>query len=275
MKIGLSQILTLTLLSALAPGASAQEREITNLSGDLYHFRNDAHVAVFLVTDDGVIATDPINEAAALWLEGEVQRRFDKEMLYVVYSHSDADHVSGGQVYADTAKVVAHENAWPIIREGDYTAVPDIVFKDELKMTIAGQPIVLHYFGRSHTDNLIVVEFPAERTIFVVDVFSNNRLPYRTMNRYYMPDAIEFLKRVEQMDFDVIVPGHGQPGDKAALVRHREYLEALYAAVQAAKSEGLSLAEAQATILLPEFSDLGRYEEWLAENIEGMYRIID
>ena len=266
----------LSLLALCLPiGGWAQDREITHLSGDLYHFRNDAHVALFLVTEAGVIATDPINAEAAGWLEAEIRRRFGQEIRYLLYSHSDTDHVAGGQVYADTATVVAQENALPAIAAGDYTAVPDIVFKKRMKLSLGGQSVVMHYFGKSHTDNLAVIEFPAERTLFLVDVFSNTRLPYRTMNRYFMPDAIEYLKRVEQMDFDVIVPGHGQPGGKADLLRHREYLEALYAAVLEAREQGLSLAQAQAGIELPGFEDLGRYQEWLGENIEGMYRILD
>lgn len=55
---------------------------------------------------------------------------------------------------------------------------------------------------------------------------------------------------------------------------HREYMEALYAAVKSARASGLSLQEAQETIQLPEFSDMGRYDEWLGENIEGMYGLI-
>jgi glyoxylase-like metal-dependent hydrolase (beta-lactamase superfamily II) len=255
--------------------ALAQEREITQLSGDLYHFRNQAHVALFLVTDKGVIATDPINEQAANWLEEEIRRRFGKEIRYVIYSHSDEDHIAGGQIYADTATVVAHENARPVISAGDYTAQPDLLFRDWMELSLGGQRVILHYLGKSHTDNLIVIEFPGERTIFVVDSLSNNRLPYRTLNRWFMPEGIEFMKRVEQMDFDVFVPGHGTPGTKADVIRHREYMEALYHMVKAAKENGASLAETKAAIKLPEFSDFGRYDEWLEENIEGMYSLVD
>lgn len=270
-----TRLLTACLLGAAPLWLQAQDREITPLSGDLYHFRDQAHVALFLVTDEGVIATDPLNEAAAGWLEAEIRERFGQEIRYVIYSHSDADHVSGGQVYADTATVIAHENAAPVIAEGDYTAPPDILFSERMEIELGGQRVVLHYLGRSHTDNLIVMDFPAERTIFVVDTISANRLPYRTLARWYMPDGIEFMKQVEQMDFDVFVPGHGSPGTKADVTRHREYWEALYAAVSSAREQGQSVSEAQASIRLEEFSDMDRYEEWLGENIEGMYRLLE
>jgi len=273
-RSGMKTINCFLLLSVFSTLASAQDREITQLSDDLYHFRNQAHVALFLVTDEGVIATDPINEAAATWLQDEIGKRFDQQVRYLVYSHSDEDHIAGGQVFSDTAMVIAHEKAKPVIAAGDYTAVPDIVFQERLEVTLGGQSVILHYFGKSHTDNLIVIEFPAERTIFVVDSISNNRLPYRTLNRWFMPQGIEFMKQVEQMDFDVFVPGHGTPGTKADVTRHREYMEALYEAVRTARASGLGLEEAQQTIRLPEFSDMGRYDEWLGENIEGMYGLV-
>jgi glyoxylase-like metal-dependent hydrolase (beta-lactamase superfamily II) len=262
------------LISVFSTFASAQDREITHLSGDLYHFRNQAHVSVFLVTDQGVIATDPLNPAAATWLQDEIKDRFNQDVRYLIYSHSDEDHIAGGEIFSDTATVIAQENAQPVIASGDYTALPDIVFRDRLEVRLGGQRVVLHDFGKSHTDNLIVIEYPAERTIFVVDSISNNRLPYRTLNRWFMPEGIEFMKQVEQMDFDTFVPGHGTPGTKADVIRHREYWEALYQAVVAARARGLSLEEAQEAIQLPEFSDMGRYDEWLGENIEGMYRLL-
>lgn len=42
-----------------------------------------------------------------------------------------------------------------------------------------------------------------------------------------------------------------------------------------AKRRGLSLAEAQATIRLEDFRHLGRYDDWLGENIAGVYRILE
>ena len=51
-------------LMVRADRAVAQDdvvREIVQVADDLYRFRNNNHYAVFLVTPDGIIATDPIN----------------------------------------------------------------------------------------------------------------------------------------------------------------------------------------------------------------------
>jgi glyoxylase-like metal-dependent hydrolase (beta-lactamase superfamily II) len=89
----------------------APVREITKIAGEVYRFRNANHYSVFAVTPAGVIATDPINADAARWLRAEITRRFNQPVRYLVYSHDHADHISGGEVFADTAVVVAHDGA--------------------------------------------------------------------------------------------------------------------------------------------------------------------
>lgn len=99
---------------ALAGGASAQQdeptRSIVSITGDLYRAQNNNHFNVFLVTPDGIVMTDPINREFSLWLKSEFARRFDVPVRYVLYSHPDWDHASGGVVFADTAEFVGHEN---------------------------------------------------------------------------------------------------------------------------------------------------------------------
>jgi hypothetical protein len=59
-------------------------RTIDHISGGLYKFTNNFHASVFLVTDEGTIATDPINTAAERWLKAEMDKRFGKPVEYVI-----------------------------------------------------------------------------------------------------------------------------------------------------------------------------------------------
>jgi glyoxylase-like metal-dependent hydrolase (beta-lactamase superfamily II) len=86
-------------------------REIQKLNGDVYWARdNDLHISVFMVTPDGIVVADPISRDFSTWLKSELAKRFGVPVRYVLYSHKDYDHASGADVFADTAKVVAHEN---------------------------------------------------------------------------------------------------------------------------------------------------------------------
>ena len=87
----------------------AQNYEITQVADGLYRAANNSHRTVFLVTDEGIILADPVNNEFAAWLRSELDERYDVPVRYVLYSHHHWDHASGGAAFADTATFVAHE----------------------------------------------------------------------------------------------------------------------------------------------------------------------
>jgi glyoxylase-like metal-dependent hydrolase (beta-lactamase superfamily II) len=265
------------LLVATAPVMAADaKRSITWIAGDLYRFQNNFHFSVFLVTRDGIIATDPIDADAARWLKDALHSRFGVPVRYLVYSHDHRDHSAGGEVFTPEATVVAHENARAtIIGEKRPTAVPDITFSDRMTLVLGGKTVELVYLGRSHSDNMIIMRFPEERAVFTVDFISVKRLPYMDLNDAYFPDWIEAVKKVEAMDFDILVPGHGPVGTKADASEHRRYLQALYEGVLEAARKGQSLDDMKKSIVLDEYKHLGMYDKWRELNIEGMYRQVN
>lgn len=256
---------------------AAQTRAIEKISGDLYKFQNNAHFSVFLVTDDGILVTDPIDKAAATWLKAELKKRFNNRPIkYLVYSHDHRDHISGGEVFADEAVVISHERTKEkIIGEKRPTAVPTVTFTDRMTITLGGKTVELIHLGPNHSDNSVVMHFPAERAVFAVDFVSIDRLPYQTLGDAYFPDWIESLKAVEAMDIDIVQPGHGKTGTKADVSEHREYVEALYNAVLAASRAGQSLEAMKQSIMLKEYSHFENYDAWRIPNIEGMYRHVN
>lgn len=270
-------VLGIALLLAAAPEAQPQQapvREITKIAGEVYRFRNATHYSVFAVTPAGVIATDPINADAARWLKAEIQQRFNQPVRYLVYSHDHADHIAGGQIFADTAIVVAHDNAKAtIVGERRPTAVPQVTFSDRMTLELGGTVLELVYVGKNHSDNSIVMRFPRERILFAVDFIPVNSYAFRDFPDAYMPDWIESLQRVEAMDFDVLAPGHGPLGSKANVTMFREYLQDLRAEVLRHARDGKPLDEMKQLITLPKYAAWGP-KEWFPLNIEGMYRLV-
>ena len=109
--IRLLALLSLMISVGISSTSLAQPtRSITHVTGDLYRGQNNNHFMLLLVTDDGIIMTDPINAGFSAWLKAEVASRFGVPVRYVLYSHHHGDHASGGAVFADTAQFVGHEN---------------------------------------------------------------------------------------------------------------------------------------------------------------------
>lgn len=275
-KLAAAGVALAALTSSPTWAQQEPEREITHIAGDLYRFQNKYHHSVFLVTPEGVIVTDPINAEAAAWLKAEIARRFDRPIKYLIYSHDHIDHIAGGEVFtAAGAVVVAHENAkQAIIRRQWSMPVPQITFSDALTIELGGKTVELTYAGESYSQSLIVMRFPEEKALFTADLVTVKRLPFETLEDSYFPQWIDAVRRVEAMDFQILVPGHGRLGTKEDASDQRAYLEDLYTAVLQGVREGRSLMEMQDTITLDDYKDWIQYDAWRALNVEGMYRQI-
>ena len=139
---------------------------------------------------------------------------------------------------------------------------------------LGGKRVELIYTGRNHSDNSLVVLLPQNKLLFAVDFIPVETVAYRALPDGYPDDWIESLKKVEQLDFETLVPGHGKIGKKEHVHLFRGYLEDLRAAVQEQVQKGASLEEARRTVRLPKYEQWGRYAEWFPENVEGMYRYL-
>ena len=126
-------ILTLVLAGVLGVAgavtdAFAQQkppaRGIVNITGQLFRAQNDNHYTVFLVTPEGIIMSDPINRDFARYLKAEFATRFKQPVRYVLYTHKDWDHASGGVVFADTAEFVGHQNMRAGVALPPYAPLP-------------------------------------------------------------------------------------------------------------------------------------------------------
>src|ERR1700686_3965485 len=117
-RVLLSTIYAALFATALSGPANSQSQRpqiaTTKVEGtdNVYIFRNGNHQAMFVVTKDGVIATDPIAygrpTGGQTYLD-EIRKETDKPVKYVVYSHHHFDHIAGGKVFKDAGAVfIAH-----------------------------------------------------------------------------------------------------------------------------------------------------------------------
>lgn len=266
----LRSLMTATLFALLALPASAQEatREITNVKGDVWRFQSNFHTSVFVVTEEGVVVTDPINAEAAEWLENEIESRFGKPITHLVYSHSHGDHASGGAVFADTATVIAEANA-PEEIDG---VAPEVRISEPTSLEVGGKTLELVPLGPGHGQDMLAMVVRPESVAFVVDVVSPGRLPYRDFPGADIDGLMNQIKAVLALDFEVMAPGHSRLGDKSDADEALAYLEWLRTAVKDELEAGKSVDEIVATLDTSQWSDMMAYDQWRDLNIQGMAR---
>lgn len=270
------------LLVSLVPSLGAAqppEHETTKIADGVYQFRYRAHNAFFAVTGDGILAFDPISKEAAALYAAEIRRAApDEPLRAIIYSHHHADHATGAnvlrQAFGGQIPVIAHENAYAKLtaQPNPDLPAPTVTFTDRMTIRLGERPVELRYLGKSHSDNMIVAYLPKEKIVFAVDFVSKDGVGFRDLPDYHFPDFFDTLKRLQEIDYETILFGHGPPGDKAAVDRQIRYYADLRAAVEDAYRRGASEEEAVARIELAQYRDWRGYNDWFKLNVRAIYR---
>jgi len=187
----------------------------------VYVFRNVGHQAMFIVTPDGVIATDPVAYGRPTGGQdylNEIRKVTDKPVKYVIYSHHHYDHIAGGKAFKDAgATFIAHRRAKERLEmlKDPHTVLPDEVVGDNGRtITLGGTTLELSYHGLNHSDSTLVMRLPKERIVFIVDTIPVGAVPGRGMIDFYPLETEAFIQKVLGMDWDRLIPGHPGPGDR-------------------------------------------------------------
>jgi len=80
---------------------------------------------------------------------------------------------------------------------------------------------------------------------------------------------MESLRRVEAMDFEILVSGHGRVGKHRDIKPFCGYMTDLYDAVFAGSHVGLTVDKMKSSIELSKHAKLFMYDKWTPLNIEG------
>ncbi len=186
----------------------------------VYIFRNGNHQSMFVVTKDGVIATDPVaygRPTGGQQYVDEIKKVTDKPIKYLIYSHVHFDHIAGGKAFKDAgARVIAHENATKRLKvlKDPHTVMPDESVGNKKTIKLGGTTLELSYLGLNHSDSTLVMRLPKEKIVFIVDTIPVAAFPGRGFIDIYPLETEEFIKKVLAMDWERMIPGHPGPGDR-------------------------------------------------------------
>ena len=258
--------------------AAAQAAELVQVTESVWRVRGDrpgAAVASVVVSPSGLMVIDSTcrSEGDAAWLKGELQRRFNQPVRYVVLSHDHEDHICNLDVFDDTAITIAHERTREhIVRENRNTSIPSITFDTRATVWLGDKEIQILHFGPSHSDNLVQVYVPSERVLIAPDFMQRGQglFPdFRDMDIDGMLRTWNYVYRM--LDIDVIINGHGEPSPREEILNNIRYVSALRERVLQEMVNGKSLPEMMDTIQLPEFANWRGYDRLLRGNIATMW----
>jgi len=184
--------------------------------------------------------------------------------LYLAVTHVHPEHDLGAQAFPANTRVLRSRGEDADIAEfglqlaetfakqspvraellkGAAYRKTDITFDRSYTLDLGGVRVQLLAVGPTHTRGDTVVFVDDDRTLFAGDVvmsaFPAFASPYSSVRAWLVA-----LDRLDALNPQVIVPSHGKLGDKAAIDKYREYLQAVQSRTRELKRQGTSIEDA-------------------------------
>jgi cyclase len=153
--------------------------------------------------------------------------------------------------------------------EGIELVLPSKTFDDALTVKVGDKRVELIEVGPAHTKGDVIVHVPEDRVLFTGDILFIGGHPIVWEGP--VSNWIAACERIEAMELDAIIPGHGPLTDKAGVRRVREYLSYLHDQARERFDGGMSAAEAAKDIDMRDYADLGEGER-IVVNVDTLYR---
>jgi glyoxylase-like metal-dependent hydrolase (beta-lactamase superfamily II) len=249
---------------AEAPGEAIEGLKLEKISNNVYAetgFRGCN--PGFVVTREGVVMIDtPQMPADALGWRDVIAKH--GTVRYLINTEPHGDHFTGNCFFKGT--VVAHEGTRAAIMaatanveqvkerlaqaspelssqlKGFSYRLPTITLSERMTLYVGDHTFQLINMP-GHTPYQVAVFIPEERVVFTSDnifcrvqAFLQQALPY---------EWLESLKQLEELEADVLIPGHGSVCDRSYIPEMRSVIQSWIDAVTQAIEEGLTVEEAQ------------------------------
>ena len=213
-----------------------------------------------VVTTEGIVFIDsPQQPSYALKLQEEMKQR--GEFRYLINTEPHNDHVIGN--YFFPVPVIAHQKTREVLFSSSMEAImervqtydpdslplmekyflkkPSITFSENLTLHLGDHTFeLIHMPG--HTAGNIAVYIPEEKVVFTGDNIFHKVQTF--LHQAYPEQWLESLKKIDALDVEVIIPGHGEICDKSYLKEQGAFLQEWVDAVKEAIHQGLSKEEA-------------------------------
>jgi len=245
----------------------------------------------YVITSEGVVVIDtPMMPADVKKMVAETAKF--GPVRYVINGEPHGDHVSGNCYYGGT--VVSHEGTREMMLDMDVEdfreqmkrmapdsppvdndfryRLPEITLSDKMTIYLGDHTFhLMHMPG--HTPYNLAVHVPEERTVFTSD---NVNLGMPIFFNAIPDKWLESLKRLEELDVDIVVPGHGEVCGKESFSEMRRNIKDWVDMVSGTIDRGLSIDETIEEILRDDrFKGVpseGPQAMFLRSNVEGILK---
>ena len=218
------------------------------------------------IGEDGVLIVDDQFPEMIPKVNAAIEALGGGAVDYAVNTHWHFDHAEGNLALGPAGtKIVAHRNAREDMARGGVInmvaarygqqpypedALPVITFEDRMRLHYNGDQIDLVHAGPAHTTGDTAVIFRKHKAVHFGDVFNNLGYPFVDVDSGGdINGMIAFCQAIlDELPQDaIVIPGHGEIVDYAALEAYIAMLTTVRDRVAAGIAEGKSLEEVEAS----------------------------
>jgi len=208
--------------------AGATVEKIRLLKPNLYMITGGGANTLVRVTPDGLIVVDTKNPGDENYnrVMEEIKSVSNLPVKYVLNTHHHPDHVGTNQKFIDAgAQVVALEalktNMASDGRTKDIPGRPTVTFAKDYSLKFGGAEVQAHSYGRGHTGDDTMVYFPDLKVVMVSDQITDATPIVDFANGGSAVEWTQILDGVLKLDFDMAIPGRGEPKTKTDVADYR------------------------------------------------------
>ncbi len=213
-----------------APPAAQAPMQIKPVKPGVYMVVGNGGNSTVRVGPTGVILVDTKNPGEAVYAEllDKIKSVTPLPVVEVIVTHHHADHSGNTLLFENRGvPVVAHQGELEALQTYPSTAtprptMPSITYQTSLTIHAGGATAEAHHWGAGHTQGDTVVYFPDVKVVSggdeVVAVTPNIDYPFGGSVTGWLAS----LDAIARLDFDYIIPGHGNdPISKADFLAYK------------------------------------------------------
>ncbi len=199
-----------------------------------------------------------------------LKQRGQPVQSYLIYTHSDFDHITGGQQFP-LAKGIAQENFLTCFKEeqehylleadenhgidraGFCFPAPEITFTQNLEISFKDETIGF-YAAPGHTRDSLFVLLKNKGVLLTGDTLSDQEFPLIHYSARQYKETLQLAQSLmEQFEVHYLVPGHGSWTDSSVEMKKRvdqdiDYLDNLLENIRDYFCQGLATVEIMAVL---------------------------
>ena len=233
-------------------GTQAGDLTFTSLNDQITLFNNGKVQSLVISGNSESVLIDPINKSNTEEFKNYLRENNKPSITNIIYSHSHWDRLLGSTLF-DTKKhkIISQSACELYFTRNNNTDItkPNFYFKKQHTISLEEEEIVLHYFGPSHGECMVIIEMVRAKILFVPELISTRgaSFPKDPTLPFLRPATLEnFFTRLEELveekKIQSFISGYGDDetyGSVKIISEQKQFWQLILITAKEAEEDGL------------------------------------